>query len=178
MTPVIFRPCPTVHLSEESSSTGCVVVEVATGRRCGDGAGMPPPFKELFSFSTYRSLEASSLQLVNPLYLNLTMSADPTFMHDHAGQSETPPIPTQMLSLAHCLLELDDEQQMRELLDSTLSQDCNIHHLSGAMVDAIRSNKVYLVKELLRRKLPISPLYVFEAVKAKAKEVLTIFFNS
>lgn len=109
------------------------------------------------------------------------MSTDLTVTPAHAYPSETPPtppIPTQMRALAHRMLELDDEQQLRELLDSSLPHDCNIHHLYGAMVGAIQLNKVYLVVELLRRGLPISPLDVLEAVKAKAKEVLTIFFNN
>ena len=44
------------------------------------------------------------------------------------------------------------------------------------MVDALKSNKIYLVKELLRRNLPVSPIYVLEAVKAKVKDILASFF--
>jgi hypothetical protein len=46
------------------------------------------------------------------------------------------------------------------------------------MVDSIRLNKVSLVKELLRCGMPISPTYVLEAVKAKAKDILTILFDN
>ena len=93
------------------------------------------------------------------------------------NRSETPPpIPKQMRSFVHRLQELDDEQQLRELLDNSLSDDCEVRHLSGLMTDAIRSNKNFLVEELLRRNLPMPPIYVLEAVKAKAKDILTTFF--
>lgn len=86
-----------------------------------------------------------------------------------------------MLSLAYLIQELridDNEQQWRGFLDSTLSDDCDIRNLSEVMVYAVRLNKVCLVQELLRRKLPMSPIYVFEAVKARAKDVLESFFHN
>jgi hypothetical protein len=46
------------------------------------------------------------------------------------------------------------------------------------MIDAVKSNKICLVKELLRRNLPMSPIYVLEAVKAKAKDILSTFFTN
>jgi hypothetical protein len=82
-----------------------------------------------------------------------------------------------MRSFVHRLQELD-EQQLRELLDNSLSDDCEVRHLSGLMIDAIKSNKNFLVEELLRRNLPMSPIYVLEAVKAKAKDILTTFFTN
>lgn len=149
-------------------------------RRCGDGIRMPHLSSRaifLLCLSKPRRI-VSTVLLVTPFHLNRTMSTDPTVVHRYASHSNGPPIPARMLSLAHRLRELDDEQQLRELLASTLSDDCNIRHLYGAILDAIWSNKVYLVEELLRHRMPISRLYVVEAVKAKAKEVLTIFFNN
>lgn len=52
---------------------------------------------------------------------------------------------------------------MRELLDRTLTDDCDVRHLPGVIIDAIRSNKVFVVKELLHHNLPMSPIYAFEA---------------
>lgn len=106
------------------------------------------------------------------------MSAHLILENGIPSRSETPPpIPKQMRSFVHRLRELDDEQQLRELLDNSLSDDCEVRHLSGLMIDAIRSNKNFLVEELLRRNLPMSPIYVLEAVKAKAKDILTTFFT-
>lgn len=105
------------------------------------------------------------------------MPAHPT-VQGHSRSANPAPIPTQMLSLTHRLKELDNERELRDFLNRTLADEGDIRHLAGGMVDAIRSNNVYLVKELLRRKLPISPVYVFEAVNAKAKDILTTFFDS
>jgi hypothetical protein len=108
-----------------------------------------------------------------------SMSADHILEKGIPSQSETPPpIPKQMRSFVHRLQELDDEQHLRELLDNGLSDDCEVRHLSGLMIDAIRSNKNFLVEELLCRNLPMSPIYVLEAVKAKAKDILTTFVTN
>ncbi|KAJ5454906.1 hypothetical protein N7530_012675 [Penicillium desertorum] len=105
------------------------------------------------------------------------MSAQDILEKGPSGRSETPPpVPRQMLSLIHRLEELDDDQQLRQLLDHSFSDDWDVRHLSGVMIDAIRSNKIWLVQELLRRNLPMSPIYVLEAVKAKAKDILSTFF--
>lgn len=88
-----------------------------------------------------------------------------------------PPIPAKTLLLVHQLPELR-EQQLGEFLDRTICDGYDIHHFYEAMVDAIRSNKVYLVKELLRCNIPISRRCVREALEAKAKDILTTFFDN
>ncbi|KAJ5236044.1 hypothetical protein N7489_006135 [Penicillium chrysogenum] len=88
-----------------------------------------------------------------------------------------PPIPAKTLLLVHQIPELG-EQQLREFLDRTVRDGHDIRHLYQVMIDAIRSNKVYLVKELLRCEMPISSIYVREAVKGKAKDILTVFFDN
>jgi hypothetical protein len=106
------------------------------------------------------------------------MSAYPISKHGSMSRVGTPPpIPAKTLLLAHQLPELG-EQQLREYLDRTVRDGSDIRHLYETMLDAIRSNKVYLVKELLRCKMPVSPIYVLEAVKAKAKDILTAFFDN
>ncbi|KAJ5476743.1 hypothetical protein N7475_002472 [Penicillium sp. IBT 31633x] len=97
------------------------------------------------------------------------MSAHHNPEQDHTIRTETPPIPAKTLLIAHQLPELS-KQQLPEFLDRIVPDDLDIRHLYKVMVDAIRSNKVYLVKELLRCKMPISP-YVLEAVNSKAKEI-------
>ncbi|KAJ5952407.1 uncharacterized protein N7479_010820 [Penicillium vulpinum] len=87
-----------------------------------------------------------------------------------------PPIPAKTLLLVHQLPELD-EQQLPEFLDHTIRDGCDIRHLYEVMIDAIRSHKAYLVKELLQYGTPVSPIYVREAVKAKAKDILISFFD-
>ena len=109
------------------------------------------------------------------------MSASLILQQDHISRGGTPP-PTsnQIPSLIHHIQELgieDNEQQLRDFFDRTLSDDHNVRQFSGVMSYAIWSNKVRLVEELLRRKMPLSPLYVVEAVKARAKGVLEKFFH-
>lgn len=108
------------------------------------------------------------------------MSADLVLQQCHISRSKTPlPIPNQMLSLDHHIQDIDyDKRQLQDFLDHTLSDDYNIHHLSGAMSYAVWSNKVCITKELLHCGLPESPIYVFEAVKVRAKDVLEIFFDN
>lgn len=108
------------------------------------------------------------------------MSANLVLQQRHISRSGTPPpIPNQMLSLAHHIQDIDDdEHQLQDFLDHKLSDDHDIRHLFGAMSYAICLNKVCITKELLRRGLPMSPIYVFEAVKARAKGVLEIFFDN
>ncbi|KAJ5374658.1 hypothetical protein N7517_006664 [Penicillium concentricum] len=88
-----------------------------------------------------------------------------------------PPIPAKTLLSAHQLPELG-EQQLQECLDRTVRDGCDIRHFYEVMLGAIRSNKVYLVKELLRYKIPVSPIYILEAVKVKAKDILIAFFDN
>ncbi|CAG8078950.1 unnamed protein product [Penicillium salamii] len=88
-----------------------------------------------------------------------------------------PPLPAKTLVIAHQLPGIG-EQQLREFLDRAVGDGCNIRHFYEAMVDAIRSNKMYLVNELLRCKMPVSPIYVLEAVKSKATDILTVFFDN
>ncbi|CAG8394471.1 unnamed protein product [Penicillium salamii] len=88
-----------------------------------------------------------------------------------------PPLPAKTLLIAHQLPEIG-EQHLRELLDRSIRDGCNISHFYEVMVDAVRSNKVYLVKELLRCKMPVSLIYVLEAVKAKAKDILAVIFEN
>ena len=85
------------------------------------------------------------------------MSASLILQQDHISRGGTPP-PTsnQISSLIHHIQELgieDDEQQLRDFFDRTLSDDHNVRQFSGVMSYAIWSNKVRLVEELLRRKL-------------------------
>lgn len=97
----------------------------------------------------------------------------------HASRSfMLPSIPTQTLSAVHHMHHLEDEQQLRECLDRTLAADNNVHHLADLMSHAISSNKVFLVKELLRRKMPLTSWYVHKALEAKAKDILEIFFDN
>lgn len=110
------------------------------------------------------------------------MSANLILQQGHISRSETPPpIPNQMFSLVYHIQALgidDDEQQLQDFLDHILSDDYDVRHLSGVMSYAIWSNKVCIMKELLCRGLPMSPIYVFEAVKARAKDILEIFFHN
>ncbi|CAG8933220.1 unnamed protein product [Penicillium salamii] len=106
------------------------------------------------------------------------MSAYPISEPGNMSRDGTlPSIPAKTLLLAHQLPELD-ERHLRECLDRTVHDGCDIRHFYQVMLDAIKSNKVYLVKELLRCKMPVSPIYVLEAVKAKAKDILTAFFEN
>ncbi|KAJ5360749.1 hypothetical protein N7517_009940 [Penicillium concentricum] len=96
----------------------------------------------------------------------------------HASRVKIPPaILENKLSLARRLPELS-EPQLRECLDHTIRDNCDIRHFYDVMLNAISSNKVYLVKELLRYKLPISPIYILEAINAKAKDILASFFDN
>ncbi|KAJ5967146.1 hypothetical protein N7501_003394 [Penicillium viridicatum] len=96
----------------------------------------------------------------------------------HISRLGTPPsIPANTLLLVHQVPELS-EQQLREFLDRSVRDGCDIRHFYEVMIDAIRSNKVYLVKELLRCNIPISSIYVLEAVRGKAKDILTAFFDN
>ena len=109
------------------------------------------------------------------------MSANLILPQDHTSLCGTPP-PTsnQMPSLVHHIQEFgidNDDQQLQDFLDRIFSDDPNVRQFSGVMSYAIRSNKPCLVEELLRRKLPMSPLYVVEAVKTRAKDILKIFFH-
>ncbi|KAJ5431315.1 hypothetical protein N7445_009047 [Penicillium cf. griseofulvum] len=106
------------------------------------------------------------------------MSAYHTPVQDYMrGAITPPPIPAKTLLLVHQLPELDD-QELQEFLDRAIRDGCDIHHFYRAMVDAIRSNRACLVKELLRCKIPISRIYILEAIMAKAKDILTVFFDS
>ena len=109
------------------------------------------------------------------------MSVTPILSQDHISPCETPP-PTsnQIPFLINHIQELgieDDEQQLRDFLDRTFSNDPNVCQFSGLMSYAIQSNKLCLVEELICCKPLISPIYVVEAVKARAKGVLEIFFD-
>jgi hypothetical protein len=150
-------------------------VEAVRGRRCADQAGMPLSRERLVLHLSKN--HRSGFSLLSPKYS--TISAHHILETGLPSRSETPaPIPKQIRSFVHRLQELNDEQQLRELLDDGLSDECEVRHLSGLMIDAIRSNKNFLVEELLRRNLPMSPIYVLEAVKAKAKDILTTFFTN
>ena len=106
------------------------------------------------------------------------MSVRHTLEQGYTSRVQTPPpIPAKRLLLVQQLPRLS-EQQLREFLDRTIRDDCDIRHFYEVMIDAIRSNKVYLVNELLQHKMPVSPIYVLEAVKARAKTILTSFFNN
>ncbi|KAF9252159.1 hypothetical protein CBS147333_488 [Penicillium roqueforti] len=106
------------------------------------------------------------------------MSVHHTLEQGYTSRVQTPPpILAKRLLLVQQLPRLS-EQQLREFLDRTIRDDCDIRHFYEVMIDAIRSNKVYLVNELLQHKMPVSPIYVLEAVKARAKTILTSFFNN
>lgn len=109
------------------------------------------------------------------------MCANLALPQDHISRCETPP-PTsnQTPSLIHHIQELgieDDEQQLRDFFDHTFFGDHDVRRFSGVMSYAIWSHKLCLVRELLRRQLPISPMYVLEAVKARAKDIMELFFH-
>lgn len=79
------------------------------------------------------------------------MSAYKTPGHmNRVGTWDTPSIPAKTLLLVHQLPELG-EQQLREFLDRTGYDGRDIRHFY-ITIDAIRSNNVYLVQELLRVK--------------------------
>ena len=86
------------------------------------------------------------------------MSASLILQQDLISRGGTPP-PTsnQIPSLIHHIQELgieDDEQQLQDFFGRTLSDDHNIRQFSGVMSYATWSNKVHLVEELFRQKLP------------------------
>ncbi|KAJ5521362.1 hypothetical protein N7527_005477, partial [Penicillium freii] len=67
---------------------------------------------------------------------------------------------------------------LREFLNRSVRNSCDIRHFYEVIIDTIRSNKVYLVKELLRYNIPISSIYILEAIRGKAKDILTVFFDN
>lgn len=88
------------------------------------------------------------------------MCASLSLQQDHISRRVTPPpTPNQIPFLIHHIQELgieDDEQQLRDFFDHAFPGDYDVCHSSGLMSYAIPSNKVCLVEELLRRKLPTS----------------------
>lgn len=50
--------------------------------------------------------------------------------------------------------------------------DPDIFYMPGVMVQAIKLGRTCFVKELLCRGLPLSPIYVYEALKVRAKDIL------
>ncbi|KGO74683.1 hypothetical protein PITC_082920 [Penicillium italicum] len=73
-----------------------------------------------------------------------------------------------------------DMQKFRETLDSSrsLSDEFDICELSGIMIEAIKRNSTLFIKELLRRGMPVDPLYAFEAIKVKAKDALEALLDN
>lgn len=135
-------------------------------------SGMLPPPSTASPFSVISLFKGCSLPA--PKYS--TMSAHQT--PGHISRFGTPPsIPAKTLLLVHQVPELG-EQQLREFLDRSVRDGCDIRHFYEVMIDAIRLNEVYLVKELLRCNIPISSIYVLEAVKGKAKDILAAFFDN
>lgn len=92
----------------------------------------------------------------------------------------TPPVPPRvsnqtLQNLKQSCIQTDFEGFKTTLGSSSLgsdSRDPNIFYMSGVMVQAIKLGRTCFVKELLRRGLPLSPLYVYEALKADAKGIL------
>lgn len=111
-----------------------------------------------------------------PTAVHSTMSTFHTFDQGATARIKTPPIPVETLSLVHRIPGLD-EHQLRRFFDSIIP-DCDICNFYGAMIGAIGSNNMYLVKELLRNKMPMSPIHIVEATKPNAKDILTLFFEN
>lgn len=100
--------------------------------------------------------------------------------------SPTPPVSPQMpiqtlQELGQSCIQGDFER-FRTSLDGSYigsgSYDSNTFDLSGVMVQAIKLGRTCFVKELLRHGLPILPVYVYEAVKTNAKDVLESFLEN
>ncbi|KAJ5531281.1 hypothetical protein N7527_004674, partial [Penicillium freii] len=73
---------------------------------------------------------------------------------------------------------LVEDRYLQEFLNCSIRNSYNIYYFYKVILDTIRSNKVYLVKELLRYNIPISSIYILEAVRGKAKDILTLLNRS
>lgn len=102
------------------------------------------------------------------------------------NSSDYPQIPTRMspalLQKMYAFCVSGDIQKFREVLDSSRSfsdkDEFDICELSGIMIEAIKRNSTQFIKELLRRGMPVDPLYAFEAIKVKAKDALKAFLDN
>ncbi|KAJ6084466.1 Ankyrin repeat protein [Penicillium sp. IBT 16267x] len=85
-----------------------------------------------------------------------------------------------LLQELHAFCDSGDIQKFREILDSSRSfpDGFDICDLSGIMIEATKRNSTPFIKELLRRGMPVDPLYAFEAIKVKAKDALEAFLNN
>jgi hypothetical protein len=100
------------------------------------------------------------------------------------NSSDYPQIPTRMsptlLQKMNAFCVSGDLQKFREVLDSScsFSDEFDICELSGIMIEAVKRNRTQFIKELLRRGMPVDPLYAFEAIKVKAKDALEAFLDN
>ncbi|KAJ5135080.1 uncharacterized protein N7515_004358 [Penicillium bovifimosum] len=88
-----------------------------------------------------------------------------------------PSIPSKTLLMARISPERG-EPELQEFLDRAVRDGYDINDYSEVMIDAIRSRKMYLVKALLRCNMPVSSIYVLEAVKNVSKDTLTPFLTA
>ncbi|KAJ5163761.1 uncharacterized protein N7500_005591 [Penicillium coprophilum] len=98
--------------------------------------------------------------------------------------SITPPIPPYAIQALQELEQLciqDDLERFKQTLNSSyISHGFNIAYLSALMIQAIKLGRTCFVKELLRQKMLLSPLYIHEAIKTKenTKEILGSFLEN
>ncbi|KAJ5209136.1 hypothetical protein N7449_003515 [Penicillium cf. viridicatum] len=99
-----------------------------------------------------------------------------------------PPVPSHapiqaLQELEHFCIQGDLERFQSTLNSSSIGDslyDSNIVNLPGVMIQAIKLGRTCFVKELLRREVPLFPVYIYEAVKTKtnAKDILEILFEN
>lgn len=100
------------------------------------------------------------------------------------NQSEYPRIPTRtpsaILEKMQSFCVSGDFRQFRSDFDAISSSqgDFDVCDLSAIMVEAIERDNALFIKELLDRGLPMDPVYASQAIRAKAKNALSIFIQS
>ncbi|KAJ5345057.1 hypothetical protein N7452_003061 [Penicillium brevicompactum] len=91
---------------------------------------------------------------------------------------ESPPSNSESTDALNNELLVLRDSELGPRLDRAMREGEDIRYLYQAMQDAIWMHRETLVKELLRCKMPISSTYVQTAAEAKAKNILTIFFDN
>ena len=106
------------------------------------------------------------------------MSLESTSAQEFLEGFESPPSTSESTDALNNELLVLRDSELGPRLDRAMREGEDIHYLYQAMQDAVWMKRETLVKELLRCKMPISSTYVQTAAEAKAKNILTIFFDN
>lgn len=106
------------------------------------------------------------------------MSLESTSAQEFLEGFESPPSTSESTDALNNELLVLRDSELGPRLDRAMREGEDIRYLYQAMQDAVWMHRETLVKELLRCKMPISSTYVETAAQAKAKNILTIFFDN